>query len=59
MKKYGKVYVPLPGCDRELDKLAQRFMLEQTKRTEVKKSAEDYISKIACDKVNCFLMILL
>ena len=51
MKKHGNVYVPLPGCDVALDKLVHRFMVELTNRPEVRKSAEDYISKITCDKV--------
>ena len=52
MKKHAQIYVPLPGCDVTLDKFVQNFMIEVENRAETKKSAEDYIKTIKCDKVN-------
>lgn len=52
VKTNAKVYVQAPGCVKELDELAGKFVKNATKRNEILKLAEALIEKIELEEVN-------
>lgn len=54
VKTNAKVYVQAPGCVKELDELAAKFVKNAAKRKEILKKAEELIGKIEAEEVNDF-----
>lgn len=52
LKTESNVYVQAPGCDKELDKLAAKFVENPSNRQNILKECEAAIEKIECEKVN-------
>lgn len=52
MKSHSKVHIQAPGCWKELDDLADRFVKEVKSRADILKKAEDFINKVEPEEVN-------
>lgn len=51
LKEHSKVHILAPGCDEKLDKLSEKFMKEEQKRSEILKEALEIVQKISCEEV--------
>lgn len=52
VKTHSKVHVQVPGCMKELDELADKFVNEPKKRKEIFKESEEFIEKIESEEVS-------
>lgn len=52
LKFHSKVHVQVPGCSRELDDLADKFLNNPSQREQILVEAEEFLEKIECEEVN-------
>ena len=46
------VHVLAPGCIKELDKLSEKFVSDQTQRKDILKETDEFINKITSEEVS-------